>query len=302
MKGKAFDLALTALAPLVWGSTYVVTTQYLAGYPPIVVALLRALSAGLLLLLFARQLPRGAWWARAAVLGALNHSVFLSLLFVAAYRLPGGVAATVSAVQPLFVVFLARLVLATPVRINAVIAALGGAAGVALLVLAPDAALDGVGVAAGLAGAASMALGTVLSQRWRPPVPPLIFAAWQLTAGGLLLVPVVLLLQPALPAPTFANGLALAWLGVIGMAATFVLWLRGLARLDAAAASSLLLLSPVSAAVLGWIVLGETLNPGQLAGALMVLGSIWLAQSAARNTPGRTAPGRVILQQPKEEA
>lgn len=280
MKTQASDLLLTAVAPAIWGSTYIVTTEFLAGYSPITVAMLRALPAGLLLLLIVRQLPRGIWWLRAFTLGALNFSIFLSLLFVAAYRLPGGVAATVGAIQPLLVVFLAYLLLASPIRAGAVVAALLGAGGVALLVLTPQAALDPVGIAAGLAGAASMACGTVLSRKWQPPVSVLTFTAWQLTAGGLLLVPVVWLFEPPIPVPDTANLLALAWLGLIGMALTFMLWLRGIARLDASLVSPLLLLSPVTAVLLGWLFLGQTLTGLQIAGGLLVVGSIWLGQRA----------------------
>ena len=85
------------------------------------------------------------------LLGALNFSVFWAMLFVAAYRLPGGVAATLGAIQPLLVIALARLLLGAPVRGLAVLAAAAGLGGVALLVLTPKAALDPVGVAAGLA-------------------------------------------------------------------------------------------------------------------------------------------------------
>lgn len=205
MTSTRTDLLLTALAPAIWGSTYIVTTQMLpAGYP-MTVAMLRALPAGLLLLLLVRQLPQGIWWLRVFILGALNFSFFWAMLFVAAYRLPGGVAATVGAVQPLIVVFLARMVLGTRLRIVAVAAALAGIIGVALLVLKPDSALDQTGIIAALAGAFSMAAGTVLSRYWQPPVSPLTFTAWQLTAGGLLLVPVALSLEPALPVLTLTN-------------------------------------------------------------------------------------------------
>ena len=142
MKPQASDVLLTAVAPVVWGSTYIVTTQFLPNFSPIAVAMLRALPAGLLLLLIVRQLPSGIWWLRTFVLGALNISVFLSMLFVAAYRLPGGVAGTVAAVQPLFAVFLARLLLGSALRVSSVVAALVGIGGVALLVLSPRAALD----------------------------------------------------------------------------------------------------------------------------------------------------------------
>ncbi|MER9795599.1 DMT family transporter [Mesorhizobium sp. M0142] len=283
MKTRRFDLLLTAIAPAIWGSTYIVTTQFMPNFSPMTVAMLRALPAGLLLLAIVRQLPTGIWWLRSFVLGALNISIFLSMLFVAAYRLPGGVAATVLSVQPLIVIFLAAALLASPVRRLAIVAALVGIAGVALLVLTPNATLDAVGVAAGLAGAASMAFGSVLARKWQPPVSLLTFTAWQLTAGGLLLVPVALLFEPSIPLPTAANLLGLVWLGLIGAALTYVLWFRGIARLESAVVSSLLFLSPVTAVLLGWVFLDQTLTLPQIAGVVFVIGSIWLAQRPNRN-------------------
>ncbi|MER8368859.1 DMT family transporter [Mesorhizobium sp. M0991] len=283
MKTRRFDLLLTAIAPAIWGSTYIVTTQFVPNFSPMTVAMLRALPAGLLLLAIVRQLPAGIWWLRSFVLGALNISIFLSLLFVAAYRLPGGVAATVLSVQPLMVIFLASALLGSPVRRLSILAALVGIAGVALLVLTPNATLDAVGVAAGVAGAASMAFGSVLSRKWQPPVSLLTFTAWQLTAGGLLLVPVALLFEPSIPLPTGANLLGLAWLGLIGAALTYVLWFRGIARLESSVVSSLLFLSPVTAVLLGWVLLDQTLTLPQIAGVVFVIGSIWLAQRPSRN-------------------
>ncbi len=289
MKTTTSDLLLTAIAPAIWGSTYIVTTEFLPNFAPVTVAMLRALPAGLLMLLIVRQLPTGIWWARIFLLGALNVSIFLSMLFIAAYRLPGGVAATVGAVQPLLVVFLAYTLLASPIRLSAILAAVIGAAGVALLVLTPRAALDPIGIAAGLAGAGSMASGIVLSRKWQPPVSLITFTAWQLTAGGLLLVPVALLVAPVIPVPTVANLLALAWLGLIGMALTYCLWLRGVARLDSSVVSTLLLLSPVTATLLGWLVLGQTLTALQLTGGIAVIGSVWLGQRGGHGAGRRPA-------------
>lgn len=279
------DIALTALAPAIWGSTYLVTTEFLPHGYPLTVAMLRALPAGLILLLVVRQLPHGAWWARSFILGALNFSFFWAMLFLSAYRLPGGVAATVGAVQPLIVVMLARHLIGTPVRMMAIVAGFVGMAGVGLLVLTPRAALDPIGIIAGLAGAVSMAFGTVLSRHWRPPVSNLTFTAWQLTAGGLLLLPVALLVEPALPVPTTANILGMAWLSLIGAAITYLLWFRGLSRLEPAAVASLGFLSPLVAVLLGWSVLGQDLSLLQLAGMAVVLISVWLGQRAQMATP-----------------
>jgi probable blue pigment (indigoidine) exporter len=275
------DLLLTAAAPAVWGSTYLVTTELLPGLHPLAVALLRALPAGLLLLLIVRQLPQGVWWGRVLLLGVLNFSLFWFLLFVSAYRLPGGVAATVGAVQPLIVLFLGRLFLGSRIHPLAVLAGAAGIGGIALLTISPTAALDPIGIAAGLGGAVSMAFGTVLTRRWQPPVPLLTFTAWQLTAGGLALLPVALVVTPGLPALTGENLLGLAWLGLVGAAATYLLWFRGIARLGPASVAPLGLLSPVTAVLLGWALLGQALGPWQLVGMAVVVGSVWAGQRVA---------------------
>jgi probable blue pigment (indigoidine) exporter len=283
------DIGLTAIAPAIWGSTYLVTTEFLPHGYPLTVALLRALPAGMVLLLVVRQLPQGIWWMRSIVLGALNFSFFWAMLFVSAYRLPGGVAATVGAIQPLLVVALARLLIGTAIRPLTIVAGAVGMAGVGLLVLTPGAALNPIGIIAGLAGAVSMAFGTVLTRRWTPPVSNLTFTAWQLTAGGVLLLPVAVLLEPALPTPTLANVLGIVWLGLIGAAFTYLLWFRGLSKLEPAAVASLGFLSPLVATLLGWSVLGQNLTMMQIVGMVAVLVSVWMAQRTqmARQT---TAP------------
>ncbi|AVA23355.1 EamA family transporter [Rhizobium sp. CB3171] len=274
------DLLLTAVSPAIWGSTYLVTTELLpAGYP-LTVALLRALPAGLLLLAIVRRVPHGIWWVRSLVLGALNFSIFWWMLFISAYRLPGGVAATVGAIQPLIVIVLARLLLGSPIRGLSIVAALAGIVGVAFLILTPRATLDPVGIAAGVGGAVSMAAGTVLSRRWRPDVSPLTFTAWQLTAGGLLLLPFAMMMEPPLPLPTAANILGFAYLGLIGAALTYILWFRGLSRLEPSVVSPLGFLSPMTAVILGWGVLDQQLSAIQILGIAIVLGSVWLSQRA----------------------
>jgi len=286
---RSTDVLATALAPAIWGSTYIITTGLLpAGYP-LTVAMLRALPAGLLLLLWARRLPQGVWWLRATLLGTLNFSIFWAMLFVTAYRLPGGVAATLGSIQTLIVIVLARALLGTPIRALSVIAALAGMGGVALLVLTPEAALDPVGIAAGLVGAVAMALGTVLSRRWQPPVPPLAFAAWQLVAGGLVLAPFAWWLEPALPSLTLVHLSGFAYLAVIGGAFTYALWFRGLARLGPTVVASLGFLSPLTAVMLGWGLLGERLNGWQIAGMAVVIGSVWLVQRVQQGVADRPA-------------
>ncbi|MFX8055686.1 EamA family transporter, partial [Acinetobacter baumannii] len=82
--------------------------------------------------------------------------------------------------QPLVVALLAWPLLARKPRPVQLVVALAGSLGVGLLILGPAAKLDAIGVAAALAAALSMAMGTVLIERWGRIGTPLAVAAWQL--------------------------------------------------------------------------------------------------------------------------
>ncbi|MFI1970622.1 EamA family transporter [Streptomyces cinnamoneus] len=281
----------TALAPAVWGSTYLVTTELLPPGRPLLAAVIRALPAGLLLIGITRRLPQGQWWWRAAVLGALNIGAFFALLFIAAYRLPGGVAATIGAVQPLLAAGLAAGLLRERLSPRTAAAGLAGVAGVSLLVLRADARLDGLGVAAALAGAVVMATGVVLSKRWTSPAPLLATTGWQLTAGGLMLLPVALFVEGPPPASlTTENVLGYGYLALIGSAVAYALWFRGIRALTPTKVTFLGLLSPVVATLLGWIALGQELTAPQIAGGLVVIASLVVAQTTPKSPKAPKVP------------
>ncbi|MEP5760352.1 MAG: EamA family transporter [Litoreibacter sp.] len=279
---RNLDLALTALAPMIWGSSYIVTTQLLPNLDPLTVSFLRALPAGLFLLCLVRQLPTRHWIPKMLVLGALNFAIFWSLLFFSAYRLPGGVAAIMGALQPFVVIFASRVLLGAPIRTLSLVAVAVGGIGVALLVLTPEAKLDALGVITGITGSVSMAFGTVLSRKWKPPVSALTFTAWQLTAGGVLLLPFAIFAPTQWSSITGANVLGLGYLGLIGAGLTYVIWLRGIDRLQPTVVSILGILSPLSAALLGWFFLNEILSAPQAIGMAVVLASVFLGQYAVR--------------------
>ena len=132
-----------------------------------------------------------------------------------------------------------------------------------------------------------MAIGTVLTRRWQPAVPLLTFTAWQLAAGGLLLAPLAFALEPALPSPSLENLAGYLYLGLPGAALTYYIWFRGVARIEAPVVSLLGLMSPVTALLLGWIVLGQDLSAPQLAGVGVVMASFWLGQRAMRPAVSR---------------
>ncbi|SFC93791.1 EamA family transporter [Streptomyces aidingensis] len=290
---QAATVALTALAPASWGTTYAVTTELLPSGHPLFAGLMRALPAGLAGLALTRVLPRGDWWWKAAVLGVLNIGALFPLLFLAAERLPGGVAATLGAAQPLLVTGLAIAVLGDRPTAWRWTWGVLGVLGVGLVVLGPQARLDAAGVLAGLGGTSAMAGGVVLTKRWgRPPgAGPLTLAGWQLTAGGLLLLPLTLAVE-GVPQRIDAGAVAgYLWLGSMGGLIAYTLWFRGIGRLPVGASAPLVLLSPLVAAVVG-SALGERLSAPQTAGFVLALAALLAVQFNSPDLRARLARGR----------
>lgn len=274
------DILLTALAPVIWGSTYIVTSELLPPDRPFTAALIRVLPAGLLLVMLMSRLPARREWGRLLVLAALNIGVFQALLFVAAYRLPGGLAAMLSAISPLLVMALAWGVDRNPPARLALWASGLGIVGMAALLLSPSTVWEPLGILAALAGAACMAAGTFFTQRWRLDMPVLAQTGWQLLAGGVMLAPVAAIADRPLPALSLMQVMAYAYLCIAGALLAYALWFRGIARLSPVAVSSLGLLSPLTAVLLGWALLGQAVTGISLVGLLMVLASVLAVQRA----------------------
>ncbi len=220
--------AETSVAPLVWGLSYAITTELLPDDRPLLAATLRALPAGLLLLAVTRaRLPAG-WRLRTAVLGMLNIGIFFSLLFVAAERLPGGVAAVMGALGPIAVALLGWPLLGVRPTLGGLAAAAAGVIGVGLLVLGPAARLDRVGLAAAILMTLSMALAIVLGRRWGgSPLAPLAMAGWQLVVGGLAVLPLCIAVEGEPPVPTGRNLVGFGVLALVGTALAYTLWFGG---------------------------------------------------------------------------
>lgn len=290
--GSRVATVRTALTPVAWGTTYLTATELLPEGRPMLAAVVRALPVGLVFLAITRQLPSGRWWWRSAVLGVLNIGAFFALLFVAAYRLPGGVAATAGALQPLVAAALAAALVSEPLTRRVLVAGGVGVAGVAMLVLGPSAALDPVGVGAALLGTLSMATGVVLTKRWGRPVALVAFTGWQLTAGGLVLLPVLLAGEGLPTSVTTTNLAGFAWLAVVGTGAAYANWFQGVQQLPIATVSFLGLFSPLTATLLGWAVLGERLTPVQVVGAVLVL--VAVAAPHVRSGRRRWRPSRAV--------
>jgi probable blue pigment (indigoidine) exporter len=295
-RSKAGTTLLTALTPIIWGTTFILASEILPVGMPLTTAAIRTLPAGIVLVLATRSFRPAIPWRRLLVLALLNIAAFQALLFVAAQRLPGGIAALVSALQPLLIVFLVWWIDRHQPRFHTLFASLLGLGGMAVVFLSPGTRLDAMGVLAAFAGSACMAVGTFLALRWRNGMPLLSFIGWKLALGGIVLGGLALLLEPSLPPLTAVHWTGYAYLSLVGTVVAYVFWFRGLAELPPVAVSALGLLSPVTAILLGWLLLDETPHPRQAVGIAVVLTSVAVLQSASprahRAALGRSGPGQ----------
>lgn len=292
MEGKWRWVAVTALAPVAWGSTYFVTREFLPADYPLYGATIRALPAGMLLLVACRTLPRGAWWWKSVVLGALNMSAFFALVYVAAQLLPTSVASVIMATSPVAMMVIAWVIVSERPKVLHLVGAASGVAGVCAMVLTGVETLDMRGVLASVAAMTMSSLGYVLAKKWTHGVRVMASTSWQLIAGGLLLLPLAAVVEgppPALPAPAIAG---FAFVSIVATALAFVAWFTGLQHLSAGVVGLVGLLNPVTGVLLGTVLAAEPLTPQQIGGIVLVLTGIALGQqrrAAARSGEGHTA-------------
>lgn len=272
--GVAAITTAAAVAPIVWGTTYLVTTELLPAAHPMTASVLRALPAGLLLLALRPGIPPRGWRMRTAVLGMLNIGFFFPLLFIAAYRLPGGLASVVGALQPLIIIALILLLRWGRPSFTHLLWGTVALIGVSLVSMTGGAFFDPLGFGASVLGTISMASGLLLTRRWGTPpnTHPLNSTAWQLIVGGAAIIPLIPVFDRGPWEPT-AGGLAgYAWLTFIGGALAYSLWFQGARTLAPTGIALLGVLSPVTAAALGWVVLGQALTVLQIIGFVVALG------------------------------
>lgn len=278
----ASEWAMLLGLSMLWGGSFFFNGVALRELPPLTLVLLRVGLAALILLAVLRavgvRLPRSPEaWVAFLGMGLLNNALPFCLIVWGQTAIASGLAAILNATTPLFAVVVAHFLTADePMTGNRLAGVLVGLGGVAVMV--GPSALAGLGddaVAQGavLLAACAYAFAGVFGRRFkRLGVPPLATAAGQVVASTLLLLPLALLVDRpwTLAVPDWTVGAAVLGLAALSTALAYVVYFRILAT---AGATNLLLVTfliPVSAILLGSLVLGERLDPRHVLGMALI--------------------------------
>lgn len=284
LNGQVWGLLLGL--SILWGGSFFFIGVAVRELPPLTIVAVRVATAALILVpvmyLLGRQLPRDpGLWRAFFVIGLLNNMIPFSLFVWAQGQIPSGLASILNATTPISTVLVAHAFTQdeklTPSRIIGVLLGLAGV----VAMLGPD-LISGLGhnvpaQAACLLATLSYAFAGVYGRRFRQlQVEPLVVAGGQLIASSLVLVPLALLVDRSLslPLPSWQACAALLGLAALSTALAYVIFFRVMA----AAGSNVnlvTLLVPVSAILLGVLVLGEVLEPRHFVGiAVIALGLV----------------------------
>jgi drug/metabolite transporter (DMT)-like permease len=274
---------MLVLLSVIWGASFFFAAVALSGFPPLTIVFGRVAIAAVVLVLLCQALglalPRGREaWLAVAGMGLLNNAVPFSLIIVGQQFIPSGLAAVVNAATPVFGVLCAHLLTRDePATANRLAGALMGLAGVAILAgpaaFAAGGAAELFGILLCLGACLSYGLSGVWSRRIaRVGLAPIPTAAGQCVASSLMVLPLVVLFDRpwTLPAPPMEAVLAVIAFGLFPTALAYVLFYWTLARAGATNTMLVTLLVPVTALLLGTLVLGEVLAPRHFAGMAVI--------------------------------
>jgi drug/metabolite transporter (DMT)-like permease len=280
---------------LIWGSTYLAIRYAVETIPPFLMMAMRHLAAGSILYAWARL--RGAPalslrdWKVPAAIGAILFVGGHGSLAWAEQRVPSGIAALLVAVQPMFIVMLARASGAeTKFSARSIAGLVLGFAGVAVLfgpdVLNHSGELNLAGAAAVLAGTFLWAVGTIWMRNAAMPASSMQSSAMQMLAGGASLAIVSGLTGEAthlhLAAVSARSWLALAYLCIFGslVAFTAYTWLHTVEK--PSRVSTYAYVNPIVAVLIGWALAGEPMTSFTIAALVIILAGVALVNTGTR--------------------
>jgi drug/metabolite transporter (DMT)-like permease len=297
--------ALLALY-VVWGSTYLAIRIVVETIPPLTGSAVRFLIAGSLL--YAVTIRRGdaagdrpgrLEWRDAAIIGGLLLAGGNGLLAVGEQTIPSGIAALIIATLPLWVAILGRVFFGVVLTRMIVAGTVIGFAGVALLVgpVGGSGGLDPFGVVVVLLSPVFWATGSLFSRTAHVPRRPLVGTAMQMLAGSAILFVLAVvtgdLFRLRTAEITPASVAALLYLVLVGslIGYTAYVWLLRVAPISLVATYAYV--NPVIAVLLGWLVLGEPLEPRTIAAGAIIVVAVAVIVRARAGESRRPAPEEV---------
>lgn len=279
---SVLEWALLIILSVIWGGSFLFVGIAVSALPTFTIVLLRVTIAALALHLVLRALRiplpvDSATWRAFFVMGLLNNVIPFSLIAWGMTHIASGLASILNATTPLFTVLLAHALtgderLTRPHLAGVLI----GLAGVVVLI-GPE-ALRGLGrdvlaQIAVLGAACSYGFAGIFGRRFkRMGIPPLATATGQVTASSVLLLPLTLVIdQPwTLAMPSVTVWAAMIGLALLSTALAYALFFRILAGAGAVNLSLVTFLIPISAILMGVVVLGETLHATDFLGMALI--------------------------------
>ena len=286
----ARDWSLLGVLSILWGGSFFFNGFILKELPPLTVVFLRVAIAALILLPLLRvyriSLPQGmTGWTPFVAIAFFNNVVPFSLIVTGQTYIASGLASILNATTPLFTVMVMAAAGEEKLSARRIAGVVAGLIGVA--VLRGDAVGiktgQGIGILLCLAATISYALSALLARRLLANSPPLGTATFQMLASTAMMAVVAgSVEQPwRLPMPGMAT-----WLSVIGLAAlstalAYIVFFQIVRRSGATNVMLVTLLIPVTAILLGYLVLGESLSARELIGAAVIGSALLLIDGRA---------------------
>ena len=287
-----------AIIYFVWGSTFLAIRVGVREVPPLILAAMRFLSAGLVLYgwMAARgeQSPNRRQWLSVSLLAVLIFLFDYGLLFWAEQRVPSGLAAVMLATIPVFTALAEILFLRTQrLTIRLALALLLGIGGVAVLtsnsVRLGGEPIDRLGAVALIGGAVSWSAASILSRKLPLPESKGMSSGAQMLVGGVLLALAAAArgefrgFQPA--AVSRGAWLALAYLIVAGSIVGFTAYVWLIHRESPTKVGTYAYVNPLVAVVVGYFWGREALGLRTILGTLFILVSVLMVITIKRAKP-----------------
>jgi len=271
-----------------WASAAVATKIGIQAADPLILANMRFLLAGGLMLCFVYVLrksrgyawPKGAEWRHLLIFALLNTTIYLGCFVLAMREVSAGIGSLSTATSPLFIMLISAIWLKRALRWYEITGVILGLAGVALATypLLQDSHATLRGLAILLSGMISVSVATVYYSHVKWQLPNLVINGWQVLLGGLLLLPFTLAgAHFSTTHFTLPFWGAVLWLVVPVSIAALLLWFY-LVRQDAVKASLWLFLCPIFGFVYSSLLLDEPITLYTFVGTGLVIGGLYLAQ------------------------